>query len=95
MCKVLLDAVSQTGIAAVLGALLSWVVEWYPNWDNLAARVKRVVLLALCWLIGVVLVLVNWRLCDGPLSIEAFWNALAAGFAAFSSSQVAHIRKLE
>jgi acyl-CoA synthetase (AMP-forming)/AMP-acid ligase II len=95
MCKVLLDAISQNGIAAVLGFGLSWVIEWYPNWDMLPARVKRLALLLACWLIGVVLVVVNWRLCGEPMSIEAFWNALAAGFAAFTASQAAHIRKLE
>lgn len=95
MCKVLLDAVSQNGIAAVLGFVLSFVVEWYPAWETLAARVKRVVLLALCWMIGIVLVVVNWRLCGEPLSVEAFWAALAAGFAAFTASQAAHLRKLE
>jgi hypothetical protein len=95
MCKVLLGAVSQSGIAAVLGFLLSWLVEWYPDWATLAPRVKRLVLLALCWAIGIVLVVVNWRLCGEPLSIEAFWAALAAGFAAFTASQAAHLRKLE
>lgn len=95
MCEVLSSAISQGGIGAVLGFVLSWVVEWYPKWDTLAARVKRLALLALCFAIGLALAVLRWRLCGTALSIEIVWDALAAGFAAFTMSQTAHVRKLE
>lgn len=94
MCDVISGAISQGGIGAVLGFVLSWVIEWYPGWETLAARVKRVALLVLCFAIGLLLAVANWRLCGAALSIEVVWNALAAGFAAFTASQTAHLRKL-
>ncbi|MFA4973466.1 MAG: hypothetical protein WC683_12680 [bacterium] len=95
MCKLLLDAVSESGIGAVLGFILSYVAEWVPGFDLWPARVKRIVILAACMLIGVGLWLLGYALgCEDSLTIEGAWAALAAGFAAFSASQVAHARKL-
>jgi len=94
MCEVLKGSLTEAGIGAVLGVLLSYVVEWYPKWDTLAARVKRLVLLGLCLLIAVAMLLLNWQLCGAALDADTVWQALSAGLAAFAAGQVAHLRKL-
>lgn len=94
MCEVLTGAMSEAGIGAVLGWLLSYVVEWWPAWETLPAREKRIALLLLCLAIGIALLLLSWQLCGAALDQEAVWAALTAAFAAFTASQVSHIRKL-
>jgi hypothetical protein len=88
-------SISQAGIAAVLGFLLSWVVEWWPGFVALEARAKRLAIFVLCLLIGLALLGLSRAVgCAPGIVIEDVWSALAAGFAAFVASQAAHTRSL-
>ena len=85
------------GIMAAIGFVLSFVIEFWPQYDVLEAKVKRVVMLALCLAIPVVAKVVELLFFGGawgdfPLT---WWPVLVAGFAAFSTSTVAHTRMLE
>ena len=83
------------GINAVIGFLLSFVVEWFPEWDTLEGRVKRLLSLAMCLLVPLVgaglSCAFGYQACDFT---QTFWPALVAGFTAFTSNQVAHTRLL-
>lgn len=94
MCGLLTSAVSEAGIGAVLGFLLSWVVEWFPAWDTLAARVKRLVMFGACFAIGLALWGIGIGLGCATPSIEGAWAALVAAFAAFTANQAAHTRDI-
>jgi len=83
------------GINAAIGFILSFIVEWLPQWDMLRPRVKRLVMLVLCLVIPSIAALVSAGMGYQPWSFEeTFWPALQAGFLAFWTSQAAHLRSL-
>lgn len=84
------------GVMAIIGFILSFVVEFWPAWATLEARLKRLGMLALCLLIPVAakaleLAFFGGAWGDFPLT---WWPILVSGFTAFTSSQVAHTRNL-
>lgn len=85
------------GIMAVVGFVLSFVVDYWPAFETLSAKAKRTVMLGLCLAIPVAAKAIellgyggNW----GDFAL-VWWPVLVAGFSAFTSSQVAHTRKLD
>lgn len=85
---------TAVGINVVIGFLLSFVVEWFPRYEGLAPRWKRLVVAVLSFVIPVVSVVALWVMGEVQLSYNVVWVALSAGFAAFFGSQVAHGRNL-
>ena len=82
-------------VAGVLGLGLSWVIDYIPGFLDLAPRWKRVIILALCVVVPVIALLLQWQTgCIGVPSGDAWWQAVAAGAVAFSTSQIAHLAKL-
>ena len=84
------------GVMAIIGFVLSFLVEFWPAWATLEAKVKRLSMLGLCLLIPVLAKALELAFYGGvwgdfPLT---WWPVLVAGFAAFTSSQVAHTRAL-
>lgn len=83
------------GINAALGVILSFVVEFFPNWPNVASRIKRVIMLLLSLLIPLLatvgLCLLNLLPANDP---ETWWTAVLAGATAFSAGQLAYIRNV-
>ena len=69
------------GINAVVGVVMSFVVEWWPTFTNLAPKAKRVFFLGLNIVIAVVSALL------------LFWPALVAGFTAFATGQMTHAKR--
>lgn len=82
------------GVNAAVGFLLSWVVEWWPEFEGLEAKAKRLVMMALCLVVPLLAAGVSMAMGYQPLSLESFWQAAMSGFLAFMASQAAHTRKL-
>ena len=83
------------GIGAVVGAVLSVVVEYWPWFDQLKPLWKRAVTFGLCLVVPVLASVLGVATAGWPGTWDGtFWPALAAGFAAFVASQAVHSRKL-
>ena len=85
---------SAVGINAIVGFVLSFVVEWVPAYDGYSPRVKRLVVMLLGFVVPVVSLALLWALGEVVLTWDVVYMALAAGFAAFFGSQAAHVRRL-
>lgn len=86
---------SGPGVSAVVGALLSVLVEYWPVFDTWAPRWKRATMFLLCLVVPVLASGLGIASAGWPATWEAtFWPALVAGFTAFVSSQAVHVRKL-
>ena len=85
---------TAVGINVIIGFLLSFVVEWFPEYEKLASRWKRLVAMGLSFVIPVGSVVILWLVGELPLSLDVVWVALSAGFAAFFGSQLSHARTL-
>lgn len=86
------------GINAIVGFVLSFAVEWYPDFETLDPRWKRLVTMILSFAIPVLATLGLWLISGLPPTEEllaGLWNALQSGFLAFFASQAAHIRTLK
>ena len=94
MVEFLRYACTALGINVIIGFLLSFVVEWFPEYEELASRWKRLVVMGLSFVIPVVSVVVLWLTGSQALTSSVVWLALSAGFAAFFGSQVSHAREL-
>ena len=84
------------GISVVVGVVLSFVVEYWPAYENLEAKWKRLVFFGLCLIVPVIggvgsalSGLAAWADFEG-----LWWPILVAGWGAFFSGSMAHIRKL-
>ena len=85
----------SNGVNAAVGFLLSFVVDWFPGFNDLDAKAKRFAMLGLCLAVPLLAALLaTVGLKSQPFVLETFWQAAMAGFLAFMSSQVAHARKL-
>ena len=87
---------TSAGIGVALGFILSFVIEsWWPKWETLLPRVKRLVVFALCMIIPVLITLLGsvTNVLSGSFA-DLWFPALVAGFSAFSATTVSHIRKL-
>jgi hypothetical protein len=92
-----LEFMRGPGVAAVVAVLLSFVVEYFPRFDDLAQRHKRLVFAGLCLVVPLVAVVLTcasgfgeWQDFEG-----LWWPAMWAGGAAFGVGQLAHTRKLK
>ena len=84
------------GINTAIGVLLFFAVEWWPAFETLAPRMKRMAVLILCMVIPLLATLASVVSLGLPLGdwSGTWWPAIVAGAAAFSASTVAHTRKL-
>ena len=90
-----LVALSGPLVAVAVGLILSWVVEWFPQYDNLAPRVKRLVFLVVCLAVPVVAVTARGLLGYAAWTFDPlYWHALWAGVVAYGAGSLAHTRKL-
>lgn len=87
-------AMTSAGINAAVGFALSFLAEWWPGYAELSPRAKRVVMMALCFVIPLGAAGGLWLIAGEPLTVETLWAAVLAGFSAFFGSQVAHARAL-
>ena len=85
----------STGINAAIGIIMSFVVEWWPQYGTLEAKTKRVIFLALCLFVPVfgATAGVGMGYQSGVFDVT-YWPALVAGGAAFATGTAVHIRKM-
>lgn len=84
-----------SGVNVIIGVLMSFLIEWWPEYENLESKVKRAVFLALCMVVPLSGALLGTALGYQVWAIEpTFWYATVAGWAAFGSGQLAHMRKM-
>lgn len=82
-------------VAVIVGLILSVVVEWFPQYEALAPRVKRVAFWGLCLLIPIVAATVRGVLGFAEWSFDPlYWHAIWQGAGAAGIGTLAHIRKL-
>lgn len=90
-----LMAASGPLVAAIVGGILSFVVEYWPQFEALAERYKRLVFLALCLVVPAAAALLRAALGYVPLTFDPLiWQALVAGAAAGGIGTLVHARKL-
>ena len=91
-----LQSLSQpNGIAAAVGVVLSFIVEYIPNYEALDPKYKRLIFLALCFVVPLAAAGLGVATAGWPLTWEpTFWNAVLAGGITFSGGNIAHVRKL-
>ena len=85
---------TPNGIALVVGVLLSLVAEYVPPYQNLESKWKRLVMAAASLFLPLAALLLGFLLYEQPFTPDTIWAALVAGGAAFTSSQIAHLRTL-
>jgi len=91
-----LEFLRGPGINAAVGVLVFFLADNWPQFEMLAPRLKRLVVLALCLVVPLLATLLSVATLglpvgDWPLT---WWPALVAGAAAFSAATVAHTSKL-
>lgn len=83
------------GIAVGVGIIWSVLVEYWPWFGTLEAKWKRAFFLGTSLVVPLFAALLGALTADWGWGFEAtFWPALVAGFLAFASGTVAHIREM-
>lgn len=99
MPKTLCDALVMLGtgaaISALIGVLVSGLVEYWPQWKDLPPKWKRPVILAFCLVVPLGAVAARYALCGLAVDQDVLYLAAMAGLMAFATSQFAHIPKLK
>jgi len=91
----MLNSLRGPGINAAVGVLLSILLEYLPGWESKAPKLKRPIVLGLCLAVPLLATLVLAQLGQVAASeLDTWWLAIMAGATAFSTSQLAHLRKL-
>ncbi len=94
LCEALAGGLTNAGIALAFGILMSFILDWFPQFEYAAPRVKRAVVIVLALAIPLAAALLLVVLGCAPLDRELIWHAVYAGFAWFLGSQFAHMREL-
>jgi len=90
-----LQAASGPLVSAVVAVLISFVVEYWPAYDGLAAKYKRLVYFGLCLAVPVAAAALRGALGYAAWSFDPlFWHAIWAGLSAGGIGTLAHTRKL-
>ena len=94
LCEALASGMTNAGIALIFGIAMSFILDWFPQFENAPPRAKRLVVIALALAIPLASALLSVALGCAVLERELIWRALYAGFAWFLGSQFAHLRDL-
>jgi len=83
------------GLNAVIGIILSFLAEWWPQFQASARREKMFVMLGLNIIIPLLAALISYGMGyqDGGFA-TTFWPALSAGGMAFLASQATYLTKV-
>lgn len=93
---VFLEYVRGPGVSVVVGVVLSFVVEYWPQYKHLEPRWKRLVFAGACFVVplaGTALTCASGLGAWGDFE-WLWWPAIWAGGAAFFAGQMTHLRKL-
>jgi hypothetical protein len=89
--------VAGPGVSLVVGVLISVIVEYWPAFDLLLPRWKRLAVAGFSFAVPVlatVLAVVSGEWGQWGDWAGTWWPALVSGFAALSAATLAHTRKL-
>jgi len=87
--------VVKDAIATVIGVVLSVLAEYVPKYTTISPRMKRLVMLALCFAIPIIALLLAWASnCITQPTGDDVWQAVYAGALTFLASQIAHTIQL-
>ncbi len=93
-----LEYVQGQGLNSVLGVFFSYFAAVIPGFGRMAPKSKRFFVLFICLLVPVGAQLLLWYMNGTPDKTGTFltelWDVTKAGLTAFSTSQIAHTRKL-
>ena len=93
-CEFISWLMTSAGTNIAVGAIVSLLVEYVPQWSEWGPKKKRPILFGLCLIVPFVGLAIGTQICG--LSWETWWwTVLVAGGAAFVGSQMAHIRALD
>jgi hypothetical protein len=86
---------SPLGAGAAVGVLLSLLAEYWPEYDSLAPKAKRLLFALLCFLFPLASATLLALAGFVPWSWDPlYWDALQAGAAAFAAGTLVHTRAL-
>jgi len=88
---------SSPGINAIVGAVLSVVVEYLPKYDTLEPKWKRLVFFVLCLVVplgATALAILTGEWGAWGDWANTWWPAIVAGFTAASAGTLIHTRKV-
>jgi len=82
-------------VSGAVGVIESYLVEWWPKYQKLVARSKRLVFLGISVVlpVGFAVVGAAFGYYDWTW-VNTFWPAVRCGVIAFAAGTVAHARKL-
>ena len=87
--------VSPNGIAAAVGVVLSFVVEYVPGYEPLAGKWKRIIFGGVCFAVPLLAAVLGIFTASWSASwAETFWPVVQAAAIAFAGGTFAHVRKL-
>lgn len=82
-------------VTVIVGAVLSFAVDYWPAYNRMEAKWKRLVFGGLCLVIPLLSATAAAISGIMPWAWEpTYWQAIVAGFSAFTSGTVAATRKL-
>lgn len=94
LCETLASGLKSSVIGLVVGAFVAVLVEYWPAWRGFSPKWKRPIIGLFCLVVPLGSLGLGYMFCGTAIDENAVFLALAAGFAAFTSSQFAHIYKL-
>jgi len=84
-----------SGVNAIVGVLWSFAVEFLPSFKGLSEKAKRISFLAACMVVPIVGAVLSMALEYQPVNLETtIWYALVAGWVAFTTGTMSHVRKM-
>jgi hypothetical protein len=84
----------QIAAPVVVGVAVSFLIETWAGWEGVAPKAKRWIIFGANFAVPLAALALTVLLCGAALTVEMIYVALAAGFVAFGSSTMAHLRKL-
>ncbi len=94
LCGALAMGGTVAGIQAVVGALISLLIEYWSGWKELPPKSKRPIIFGLCLVVPILSLVVSVYVCDVELTKDAIYLAALTACIAFTTADFTHIRKL-
>lgn len=90
-----LQGASGPFVGAIVAIVISWIVEYWPAYDKLEPRWKRMSYFLLCMVVPMVAATLRGLLGYVEWSFDPlYWHAMFNGFAAAGVGTLYHARKL-
>ncbi len=91
-----LEFARGSGVNALVGVGLYYLVDYWPEFELLAPRIKRLLVASLCLVIPLVATLLSVFTLGLPIGdwANVWWPAIVAAAAAFTSSTIVQAKDL-